>query len=992
MADLGNKKSLGKNEECYSLINQALLDYEVGDYPSSEHYLIKSILLVRNKTPEAIRLRKKAILQLGRIYLQMGKMKEAKVYLDSSLVFFKSDSIHLPIKLAQAYYSEGLWAKKNNQLDKAVQNYSRAIALFESSETSHFNELGKCYNNIANAYEESAAYSKAKFFFLKSLALKIKHGADSLSIAITNNNLGRFYRNFGNFIVSRGYFEKSIALLNEQNPRHSKRLPEFLNNYANLLLETEEQELSEKYFLKALKLSFKEGLPTKKSIPLFLSLAGVKILKGDLVQAEQMLTEANSLLSRDSSSALVSIWYLTEANLKAKSGEYKKANEDYSKALLRTNVDSNESGEIYFYWGLLLERMHSFADAIAKFHSSIALTKGTQGFGNLRVVSAYNLIGECHLNTNQLDSALHFLHLAINENVVTNTVDKSQQALYPFELIASCYFLSQVYQKKYFVSSSVEDLSRSEEYVEMGLHAIDAKRKALSSTNDQLQFDEKIADFFSHAAEVFYKVSLTDRKARAYERLFYVSELSKSQSLGSLLRKSNLQTFADIPTLLRQREENLSKELQNYDLQLLREIGYGPDANHDLLEEYKEKLNQTSQSYQYLQDSLREKLPGYYQFKYNKTLVSLPEVQHDLLNPEKALLQFSMGDSLGFCQVIMANNQFVFPITHLNELKKRILALRNQIKLRMDEPLYENANWLYAQLIQPAESFFRQHHLRINQLIIVPDQILCYLPFETLVADVNRKHFLLSDYSISYALSSTLLWQKETETKALTKKSFVGLAPEFKTSYSNDSRTGTREEATAFEQFQFQPLTGNRVEVDAIKNELDKKNIQGTVLKGAGATEASFRQLDLSTYDYIHFATHGFVDMDHPQFSGIAFSKADATSRYDDILYTNEIYDMHLNAQLVCISSCDSGLGKMYRGEGIVGLSRAFFYAGARNLAVSLWKVDDVATSDLMVSFYAKIISTNNLSKALASAKRKMASSKKYQHPYYWAPFILLGE
>jgi CHAT domain-containing protein/tetratricopeptide (TPR) repeat protein len=994
LALLAKKKELPIPERVRYEINKAHFQFEMGDYPHAAVTLHQSAAALGSlpKGPDASRLRRKATLLLGRVYLQMGKLKEAKSYLDSSLHVYQRDSTSYTIKLAQTYYSEGLWAKKSNRLPEAISYYQRAIALFESSENPRYNDLGKCYNNLAGAYDESGNYRDAKEFYLKALEIKKKFGADSLSLAITNNNLGRFYFGFGDFTTGKEYFRQSLAYLNERNPRHRERLAELLKNYAALLLENEEAAQAEEHFNRALALSADQPGNSGNRLLLDLGLAASKIMGNDLEGGKKMLERIKLSISDSSSKIIQAKWFLLQGNILARQGELPQAERSYSKALSLEALPATDVAALYLNLGLVRVSLKQYPDGILMMSSAIREIKALQSPHLLMAVTAYNLMGESYSRLHQPDSAIRYLNLAIRENVLTNSAGQNSRALYPFELISSCYLLSKVYQSQFHRTNNLRDLNRSAESIEMGLHAIDAKRKDLSTTNDQLQFDEKIADFFSQASDVFYEQSLAVKSSQSLEKLFYVSELSKSQSLGSLLRKSNLHSFADIPALLQERERRLGEELQNYDLQLLRETGYAENANRDLLQEYKVKCDRAARSYRQLQDSLREKLPGYYQFKYNKTLVGLREVQHDLLDDHKALLQFTLGDSVGVCHVVLADTQFVYRIPGAHRLRPMVLALRNQIKVKMDEALAENASRLYAQVMAPAISFFKENRLPIDQLIVVPDQILCYLPFETLMTEKKKDHFLLFDYSISYALSATLFWQKETEKSNLRKRTFVGLAPEFKTADRSEAADATRAEASAFDQFQFQPLTGNRIEVNSIKKELDKKNIDSRVLQGGDATESSFRQLNLGQYDYIHFATHGFVDMDYPQLSGIAFSRATAATHDDDILYTNEIYNMHLNAQLVCISSCDSGLGRLYRGEGIVGLARAFFYAGARNLTVSLWKVDDTATSDLMVSFYNKIFRAKNLSTALTDAKRKMASSKKFSQPYYWAPFILIGE
>jgi len=151
----------------------------------------------------------------------------------------------------------------------------------------------------------------------------------------------------------------------------------------------------------------------------------------------------------------------------------------------------------------------------------------------------------------------------------------------------------------------------------------------------------------------------------------------------------------------------------------------------------------------------------------------------------------------------------------------------------------------------------------------------------------------------------------------------------------------------------------------------------------------------LKNYKYLHFATHGFVNTDKPELSGI-FLAQDSTLDEDGILYQGEIYNLELNADLTVLSACETGLGKIKKGEGLIGLTRALLYAGSRNIIVSLWSVADESTSELMIDFYKNLLEGNQLlsefSKPLQKAKLKMIEEGKYAHPFYWSPFILIGK
>ncbi|MFC2152873.1 CHAT domain-containing protein, partial [Bacteroidota bacterium] len=145
----------------------------------------------------------------------------------------------------------------------------------------------------------------------------------------------------------------------------------------------------------------------------------------------------------------------------------------------------------------------------------------------------------------------------------------------------------------------------------------------------------------------------------------------------------------------------------------------------------------------------------------------------------------------------------------------------------------------------------------------------------------------------------------------------------------------------------------------------------------------------------LHFATHGFVNTEKPELSGI-FLAQDSTLSEDGILYQGEIYNLDLNADLTVLSACETGLGQIKKGEGLIGLTRALLYAGSKNIIVSLWKVADDSTSDLMIDFYKNLLEedqeTAEFSKALQQAKLKMIEEGEYAHPFYWSPFILIGK
>jgi len=150
----------------------------------------------------------------------------------------------------------------------------------------------------------------------------------------------------------------------------------------------------------------------------------------------------------------------------------------------------------------------------------------------------------------------------------------------------------------------------------------------------------------------------------------------------------------------------------------------------------------------------------------------------------------------------------------------------------------------------------------------------------------------------------------------------------------------------------------------------------------------------LGSYRYVHFATHGLLNNRHPELSGLVFSLVDAEGRpRDGFLPAYDVYNLHLNAELVVLSACETALGEDIRGEGLIGLARGFMYAGARAVVASLWQVDDESTAELMKRFYRGMLKEHRRpADALRAAQMEMSQDKRWAAPFYWAGFVIQGE
>ena len=270
-------------------------------------------------------------------------------------------------------------------------------------------------------------------------------------------------------------------------------------------------------------------------------------------------------------------------------------------------------------------------------------------------------------------------------------------------------------------------------------------------------------------------------------------------------------------------------------------------------------------------------------------------------------------------------------------------------------------------------------------MIFIPDDILHYLPFETLLSQKDEKRWLIEDYKIAYAPSISALHEiteQEGSSDLKPRQDLLAFGdPFFGPAEENDQDRGTLEVLNTANTQNFLRLKYSGLEIEKIAALFKKSKI--SIFKRKGATEEQLKRLNHADYKILHFATHCLIDDEKPARSSIVLS-LENNSEEDGLLQMREIFNLELNSDLVTLSACQTGLGQLIQGEGIVGLSRAFFHAGASSAIISLWAVHDQATSQFMERYYHHLRSSSSIMDALQETKLEMIDSGVLSHPYYW--------
>jgi CHAT domain-containing protein/tetratricopeptide (TPR) repeat protein len=525
---------------------------------------------------------------------------------------------------------------------------------------------------------------------------------------------------------------------------------------------------------------------------------------------------------------------------------------------------------------------------------------------------------------------------------------------------------------------------------------------------------------------------------------FRITEAGRARSLLDMLGEVNAQITEGVPAdLLKRKQDNLDRQ-QEIAQQL---------TGVSLAADQKEKPSQMDADLERLQtefddidNQIRTASPRYAALTGAQPQ-TLADVQQKVLDDGTVLLEYGLGKDSSYLFALSRTSVSLFKLPARTEMDKLATDFRAQLiptklqrrivgidvaadqqrGLGLAQGPAENLGAfmsasiaLYQAALAPASAL-----LGDKRLLVVADGALNYIPFEALIktsdgADYASLSYLIKTNEIVYAPSASVVaairqsGSIPTVREGSRGKNVLLVAdpvfnaddPRFKAGGGAQAAGEARGLGLGLESaindvtdstattggLRLARLVGTRTEAEEIGKIAKAGGVQTDLWIDLNASEDNVRSRDMNNYRVIHIATHGLLDAQRPQFTGVVLSLVGNKSN-DGFLRTDEIFNLRMNPALVMLSACETGLGKEKRGEGVIGLTRAFMYAGAPTVGVSLWSVADKSTADLMTDFYKRYLGASpSPSGAMRGAQLSMISAKKYSAPFYWAPFVLVGE
>jgi CHAT domain-containing protein/Flp pilus assembly protein TadD len=824
-------------------------------------------------------------------------------------------------------------------------------------ETRVLNALGYLQTLLGN-------YNEALTLLSRAIELSTRHN-NRQNEAQTLSNMGETYHDMGQLPQALEHEQKSLQLWIELNDKQGQAQALLRTGYTRMSMGQIDKALSA--YNESLRL-FKELNLYRQQAFVLSALGTLHSQTGDKQQAIAYYDQANTLCKNIEDPYIRAELSAGQGYVYYELGDMDQALSHYKEALtLYSNLSDRWSvAALHLSIGKIYLAMEREQDALNQYQS---------GSGLIRALSNPRLKASLLSQTGEV-----YERLGDNQKALANY----------FEALS----LSRLGKDPRAEATALYNIGRSRA-------ALGQKQQAASDFKRALSLSQKISDRFTESVTLASMARLErDRGDLNSARQIIESAVRAMESLRSNVQSRDLRTsyFATI----RKNFELYVDILMQLEKQ---QPGHGyVKTAFEISERARARA---------LLDSLGEQQP-----ESSVDSLRLDELQTKLLDANTLTLEYMLGDDRSYGWLVTSTDIQGFDLPRRVEVEQEVhryyelLTAKQprpgetieQVTARVKSSEVELANEtakLSNLLIAPVAA-----NLGTKRLLIVLDGGLQRIPFQVLTSASSRP--LLVDHEIVNEPSAStlaLVLQSTEKRKTAPRTVAVFADPVFDIADSRlhrhqETATAAPERAeltralrdVGLEDQDIPRLPSSRREADSIMSEVP----WGTGLKALGfdASRATVARQDLAQYRIVHLATHALLNNDHPELSGILLSLIDSSgARQDGFLRLQDIYKLKLPVDLVVLSACQTGLGKDIRGEGLISLTRGFFYAGASGVVASLWKVDDDATAELMKHFYREMFENGRSpAAALREAQLKMRETTRWQDPYYWAGFVIQGQ
>jgi CHAT domain-containing protein/Tfp pilus assembly protein PilF len=667
------------------------------------------------------------------------------------------------------------------------------------------------------------------------------------------------------------------------------------------------------------------------------------------------------------------------------------------------------------------------------------------GPGHINVGLCYEDLGRVYLSTGEHEEALRHLRLALDiyegasnpreaaqvrallgqvyrqQGQTARARRSFEEALGTFVKLSDRINQAAVLHALGRLEMSGGDYRAAEDFLRRSIEATENIRATPTSSDLTAAFSASVHERYESYIECLMRRHEAEPGRGFDARAFETSELARARSLADLLRATETNLMPGLDPQLAAREKSLRQTLrvkENYKVSLLSGEGVGqdPDALGAELSRLEDELSRLEEEYRRVNESIRASHPASEQLA-RPSAWDLRRIREEVIADDRTvLLEYSLGEE----------RSYVWAVTR-DSLTFRELPGRASVDAAA-RAVYESlagppAGGTEDELGRAAEVLSRMvlspvaERLGGRRVVVVADGALNYIPFQLLPSPDASGEPLVATSEVVNAPSASILGQlrQETARRRAPSKTLAAFGdPVFPADYARDKGEAGGGPVASARTPEGAGRTGASRDIEIHADAFDPSlagrlfyagrelaNLREVASAGEtfvasryDATRERLRGTDLTDFAILHFATHGYLDPSRPENSGLVLSTVDREGRpLKGFVELQDIYNLRAPVDLVVLSACRTALGKEVRGEGLIGLTRGFMYAGASSVVASLWKVDDEATAELMKRFYANVLRRGMTpAAALRDAQNSIRREPQWRAPYYWAAFTLQGE
>jgi CHAT domain-containing protein/tetratricopeptide (TPR) repeat protein len=896
----------------------------------------------------------RAKLGLAMLYSLQGEYQSAeKIYQECQT---DTENLKSPELTAELLLNSGYLSYSQNRYEKAQEELRKSLAIYESLH----DQLGlaSTLNLLGILSVTKADYTQALSEYRRCLTLRtqlrgglnpIETFENELGIAHLHSNIGVVHISQGDYELALYEYQKSLTIRQSLDDKNGIAIS--YNNLGTIYWNQGNFRNALEAFNKSLKL--REELGNKQGVASTLNNIGlIYSAQGNYEAALSYFQKSNRLREELNNRSGVAQCLNNIGNAYRSLERHETALEFYNKSL-QLNQELKKESEIAHTLtnlGTIYQQKSDYARAVEYYQKGLEIREKIEDKPGI----AESLVKLAEAEADKGNSRL--------------SLEYCNRAIKLASTIGLPATLWEAYTQAGKAHIALKQIDKAIESFDNAIATIETWRGKVAGGERALQkfFENKVSPYH-------LMIDLLYEQNRAWDAFAY-SERAKGRVLLDVLRSGRISTT--ISETSKKEEQKLIDEITTLNGQLFIEShSQRPDKSR--VSELQRALKESRLKYEAFRDTLISASPELRLKSARARTIDRDEIAPLLSGNKEALLEYTLTK----------DSVYLFLIT---EGENRAPNLK-MVKLGAGRPAIATKAYAFRDRLASLDLTFRRPAIELNQLllgpireelkartslIIVPDGELWELPFQAFVTPENR--FLIEDFRIAYAPSLTVLREITSKRKKIDSDLSI-------ISFGNPA-------SSRLERLPDLPEAEKQVRA---LSEIYGKN--SFVYTGERATEERAKS-ELPRYDLIHFATHGILDNTSPIYSYLLMSTKSENGN-DGLLEAAELMDLNLNASLTILSACETARGRVGAGEGMMGFSWSLFVAGCPSAIVSQWKVESSSTTELMVEFHKNIKggfkrsgSLNNRAESLRTAALKILSTDKYKHPFYWAPFVLIGD